>query len=396
MGDLLRTLDGYHRHGVIHKDVKPDNVIVTEEGVRVVDLGLLTPLTSALTLTTHGTEYFRDPEMVKLAVQGKRVKDVHAVRFDIYSSGAVLYYLLEGSFPACGPLSRFSRPVPMVLSWIVSRAMAEGEKRYPSVAAMRADLEAVTGMLGNGGLDDVAVSRLPSFSGFKKAPEVEPPPPPMHPEVLTPVAPARSVKPLPVKARRTRRESFGCWGFLLLFAAFMVGVMYLTMSSPAPERSAELTADHADTGEPRITFSAQNLAEQVLAFREELGSRLPPRSVGDLSDVPILFVTSDLGVDEVVRDASRLLSERGVTIHPSTELADAVKDVLTPQVTPADVQRVLVEKLGTDTLPVVVQVSWEPGIGIGRGYGTEWPDYRVRVYYLTLFREAGMFEGVQR
>ena len=75
MSELLRTLDGYHRQGVIHKDVKPDNLIVTDQGVRLVDLGLLTPLASALTLTTHGTEYFRDPEMVKLAVQGKRVRD---------------------------------------------------------------------------------------------------------------------------------------------------------------------------------------------------------------------------------------------------------------------------------------------------------------------------------
>jgi hypothetical protein len=105
MEQTLRILDAYHRRGVIHKDVKPDNLIVTAEGVRLVDLGLMTPVESAMTLTTHGTEYFRDPEMVKLAVQGKRVRDVDAVRFDIYSAGAVLYLLLEGSFPACGPLS---------------------------------------------------------------------------------------------------------------------------------------------------------------------------------------------------------------------------------------------------------------------------------------------------
>jgi hypothetical protein len=35
-----------------------------------VDFGLITPLRSAMTLTTHGTEYFRDPEMVRMALQG--------------------------------------------------------------------------------------------------------------------------------------------------------------------------------------------------------------------------------------------------------------------------------------------------------------------------------------
>ncbi len=174
MRELLGILEEYHRRGVIHKDVKPDNVIVTERGVRLVDLGLLTPLASALTLTTHGTEYFRDPEMVKLAVLGKRVREVDAVRFDIYSAGAVLYFLFEGSFPACGPLSRFTRPVPIVLSWIVSRAMAEGAKRYRSAAEMLRDLEAVSASRDP---DAMPVRLLPSFSGR----EVEEEPSPLSP-----------------------------------------------------------------------------------------------------------------------------------------------------------------------------------------------------------------------
>src|SRR5690606_13981732 len=55
--DLFSTLSLYHSGGLWHKDVKPDNVVVDETGAHLVDLGLITPLRSAMTLTTHGTEY---------------------------------------------------------------------------------------------------------------------------------------------------------------------------------------------------------------------------------------------------------------------------------------------------------------------------------------------------
>ncbi|MCA9307862.1 MAG: hypothetical protein KDA16_15145, partial [Phycisphaerales bacterium] len=62
--DLLHSLDRFHSGGLWHKDIKPSNIIVSEGRVHLVDLGLITPLRSAMTLTTHGTEYFRDPELV--------------------------------------------------------------------------------------------------------------------------------------------------------------------------------------------------------------------------------------------------------------------------------------------------------------------------------------------
>lgn len=138
--DLLAELERFHAHGLWHKDIKPGNLIVHEGRMRVVDLGLLTPLASALTLTTHGTEYYRDPEMVRLAMRGAQVRDVDAAKFDLYSAGAVLFSMLEGTFPAHGNLSRLTRPCPPALGWIVRRAMAEHDSRYASAQAMRADL----------------------------------------------------------------------------------------------------------------------------------------------------------------------------------------------------------------------------------------------------------------
>lgn len=144
--DVLETLDRFHAKGLWHKDIKPGNVIVSSEGAcraHLVDLGLVTPLASAMTLTTHGTEYFRDPEMVRLAWKGVRVQDVDGVKFDVYSVGALVFSMLENSFPAHGSLSQITRRCPDAVRTIVRRAMADMGKRYGSAREMLADVRRV-------------------------------------------------------------------------------------------------------------------------------------------------------------------------------------------------------------------------------------------------------------
>lgn len=143
IGDLLVTLDRYHTGGLWHKDIKPDNIIVADGEAHLVDLGLVTPLRSAMTLTTHGTEYFRDPELVRLALRGVKVHEVDGVKFDLYGVGAVLYSMLENSFPAHAGLSRITKRCPEALRWIVRRAMADIHQRYASSREMLADLRVV-------------------------------------------------------------------------------------------------------------------------------------------------------------------------------------------------------------------------------------------------------------
>jgi len=141
--DLVATLNRYHEGGLWHKDVKPDNIIVHGGRAHLVDLGLMTPLRSAMTLTTHGTEYFRDPEMVRQALRGVRVHQVDGAKFDVYGAGAVLYFMLENTFPAHGGLSSFAKRSPEALRWIVRRAMADYHQRYPTAQALLVDLDAV-------------------------------------------------------------------------------------------------------------------------------------------------------------------------------------------------------------------------------------------------------------
>jgi hypothetical protein len=160
--DLLATLAAYHRGGLWHKDVKPENVIVHDGKAQLVDLGLVTPLRSAMTLTTHGTEYFRDPEMVRMALRGVKVHQVDGAKFDIYAAGAVLYFMIENTFPAHGGLSAFAKKSPESVRWIIRRAMAEYNKRYATSEQMLADLAFV---LNARDPYQVKPAELPSMTG---------------------------------------------------------------------------------------------------------------------------------------------------------------------------------------------------------------------------------------
>lgn len=160
--DLCDHLGRFHHEGLWHKDIKPSNLMVADGRLQVVDFGLLTPLESALTLTTHGTEFFRDPELVRLALAGKRVKDVDGVKFDVYSAGAVLYSMVENSFPAHGSLSSISKRTPEALRWIVRRAMADIDKRYASAGEFGRDLDV---LLGARDPFSIRPADLPSVSG---------------------------------------------------------------------------------------------------------------------------------------------------------------------------------------------------------------------------------------
>ncbi|MCC6285243.1 MAG: hypothetical protein IT439_08090 [Phycisphaerales bacterium] len=195
VAELLDTLGAYHRGGLWHKDVKPDNIIVEGNKAHLVDVGLVTPLRSAMTLTTHGTEYFRDPELVRMALRGVKVQEVDGGKFDLFAAGAVLYSVIENSFPAHGGLSRISKRCPEALRWVVRRAMTDYDKRYPNAPAMLADLRVV---LNAPDPFDVRPVDLPSMKGEEPAPEL-----PVH-EVEAPLTSARAGSSVPQGVSRRR------------------------------------------------------------------------------------------------------------------------------------------------------------------------------------------------
>lgn len=197
--DLLRALERFHTGGLWHKDIKPANVIVADGRAHLVDFGLVTPLASGMTLTTHGTEFYRDPEMVRLAMRGVKVNEVDGVKFDLYSLGALLFSMVEGQFPAHGSLSRITKRCPEALRYVIRRAMADLDSRYSDANAMRADLEVLRQAA------DVFAVRpvdLPSMGGDRVPMEDEPLPTPGG-EFLTPEV---DVQPLKKRPRRRLRK----------------------------------------------------------------------------------------------------------------------------------------------------------------------------------------------
>ncbi|MBZ0137375.1 MAG: hypothetical protein K8I27_13495 [Planctomycetes bacterium] len=174
---LLQIIAQYHEAGVFHKDIKPDNLIINGERIYLVDIGLMTPLGSMAQLTTHGTEYFRDPEMVKLALEGREVRQVDAAKFDVYSIGAVMYFALSGEFPTSGALSRLPQGTPMATQWVVNRAMTGMHQRYADARAMLTDIDYLCWAASQGQLENVKPADLPSFKGM---------PVPVHLQPATP------------------------------------------------------------------------------------------------------------------------------------------------------------------------------------------------------------------
>ncbi|MET0132364.1 MAG: Stk1 family PASTA domain-containing Ser/Thr kinase [Kibdelosporangium sp.] len=155
MADVCAALDFSHRHGIIHRDVKPANVMITKTGaVKVMDFGIARALhdgQAAVTQTAAviGTAQYLSPEQAR----GETVD----ARSDVYATGCVLFELLTGEPPFTGdsPVavayqhvreeprkpSQLNPRVSPQLDAIVLKAMAKGAaNRYQSAAEMRMDI----------------------------------------------------------------------------------------------------------------------------------------------------------------------------------------------------------------------------------------------------------------
>jgi eukaryotic-like serine/threonine-protein kinase len=153
--DVCGALDFSHRNGIVHRDVKPGNVMLTPQGaVKVMDFGIARAVSdSAATMTSTaaviGTAQYLSPEQAR----GEAVD----ARSDVYSVGCMLYELVTGAPPFTGdsPVSvayqhvredprlpsSINPVIPPALDAIVLKAMAKNPaNRYQSAAEMRNDL----------------------------------------------------------------------------------------------------------------------------------------------------------------------------------------------------------------------------------------------------------------
>src|ERR687885_1841955 len=154
---ILAALRFAHRTGLVHRDIKPHNVLVDSEGrLKVTDFGIARSGTSQMTEegSIIGTAQYLSPEQAKGAPVDQRS--------DLYSVGVVLYELLTGVVPFTGdtpveiamkhlsampePPSSHRGEIPRELDKIVMRALAKDpHERYQTAEEMEGDLARVAG-----------------------------------------------------------------------------------------------------------------------------------------------------------------------------------------------------------------------------------------------------------
>ena len=218
LSQMAHALDAAHARGLVHRDVKPANILLLpaagggREHAYLCDFGLMKELDAEVALT--GTDQFVGsvPYVAPEQVEGRAIDG----RTDVYSLGCVLFHCLSGSPPYRGetdvevvfahlseplpPLSSRAPELPPALDGVLARAMAKAkEDRYPTCSALMeaaAAQVAAAGRRGSPRPDDAtrATVRPPAAAGTSPAAQTDPaaprPAPPLAQPAAWPPAPA--------------------------------------------------------------------------------------------------------------------------------------------------------------------------------------------------------------
>ncbi|MFD9288287.1 protein kinase [Streptomyces sp. NPDC060030] len=188
--DVLAALETSHEMGLVHRDIKPGNVMMTKRGVvKVMDFGIARAMQSGVTSMTQtgmvvGTPQYLSPEQAL----GRGVD----ARSDLYSVGIMLFQLLTGRIPfdADSPLaiayahvqeepvapSSINRAVTPAMDALVARALKKNpNERFPSAAAMQDEITRVLSAVGPASAPVIVGGGGPANSGSGVGSAVFPP-----------------------------------------------------------------------------------------------------------------------------------------------------------------------------------------------------------------------------
>lgn len=230
IADACQALNFSHQHGIIHRDVKPANIMISKTGaVKVMDFGIARALSDANSVTQTaaviGTAQYLSPEQAR----GEKVD----ARSDVYSLGCVLYEILTGEPPFVGdspvavayqhvredpvPPSQRHSDISPEMDAVVLKALAKNpDNRYQTAAEMRADLVRVH---SGEAPDAPKVLTDAERTSFMSAP-----PPHQDRTELIDDAPRQE----PVYAERDRGASVGRW--LIAVAVLAVLTVVVTIA----------------------------------------------------------------------------------------------------------------------------------------------------------------------
>ncbi len=325
--EVAEALDYAHHRGIIHRDVKPENILLSNGHAVVADFGIARAigLASGNSLTAKGlpigTAAYMSPEQAQGATGGDP-------RSDVYSLGCVVYEMLTGRMAFGGaslrevlakqaggeptPVQTIRPEVPDAVAAIVARALAKRpEDRYQTAGEMATDLR-------------IAMGEPARLSGTTPMPESWLPPSERASRAATPGQPA---------------APGSAWGRALLIATFLV-LLALLATRLWPGRRAEarrVTSDASvavlplETGGASVEdeYLSEGLSEEIIGRLAQVEGLkvISPTSTVALKGrrLTVRQVADTLGVRHVL-DGS--LRRSGGQIQAKVELTDAQRGVV--------------------------------------------------------------------
>ena len=297
---VLDALEYSHRAGIVHRDIKPGNIMLTSTGaVKVMDFGIARAIEdSAATVTqTHavvGTAQYLSPEQAR----GELVD----ARSDLYSTGCLLYELLTGQPPFTGdsavaiayqhvreipkPPSALAADVPESLDRVVLKALAKArDDRYQDAAHMRTELlAAARGMAVSAPATETWQSTTARPSAT--APSPAPPAPPISTQPSAPEQTAEDKRP---------RRRWWVW-MLIILLLILAGIVIGMLASGLPG-SRHPNETPSPTATAAIVPNVSNMSEDD--------------AKSAIEDVGLTFVRGDDVSSDTVDEGLAISSDPG-------------------------------------------------------------------------------------
>ncbi|KAE8762691.1 Stk1 family PASTA domain-containing Ser/Thr kinase [Georgenia thermotolerans] len=281
---VLNALEYSHHEGIVHRDIKPGNIMLTPTGaVKVMDFGIARAMTdSAATMTqTHavvGTAQYLSPEQAR--------GEVVDARSDLYSTGCLLYELLTGQPPFQGdsavavayqhvrempkPPSAVTPDVPESLDRVVLKALAKDrDDRYADAAHMRTDLLAAV----HGGRVEAPTVAAWGAAGAAGATAVTTP---LQAATATrrlgapvPAASSPATAPPGPPEEERRKSRWWVWLLAVLAVAAAAGIAFMLLNPadktpPPPEQVAVPAMAGMDQNAARAALSQAGLKANIV------------------------------------------------------------------------------------------------------------------------------------